>query len=169
MTALLLAVTFSGCSLFGAARLTEKEYKEQVTDLLAEYLFTISDAVNVLYKSPGEYDIDDFLDVLKDTKENVEEGLKTANGYLDQVKKLNPPKEMQDFHNDLLLAVEKAQSMKDKVLAVCDAKSEEKFKSALEKLNAAYEKVSMTFQMLGEDDNEWFLKEIFDKYGDDFI
>lgn len=158
MTAAVLAVTLTGCA---AARMSKAEYKKKAAELIDKYLCAalIDTQGELEYYNMSEYD----RDALEEIKSVMEKGFKKADEYLDQLEKLNPPEEMEDFHEDLLSCIEKARDTEEKTVAVCDAPSEEKFQSAREKANSAMEKIMKKAKNLVEDeDNDWLMEELED-------
>ena len=152
MAVILPLAMLSGCS---SPRLSKSEYKKQVINLVDKYLcaFMTEDAMEEIMDLSDELDSFD-RGILADMKEIVEDEFKNADKYLDQIAELNPPEEMEDFHEDLLEFVEKARDTEEKFLAPFDAKNEEKYWSASEKATSALKSLMKKLDKL-IDDEEW--------------
>lgn len=162
-TAAVLAATLTGCGL------SEEEYQKQITELAIDYLSAIEDA-NDIFADLDINDQDELFDELEDNKKDVEESIETAKECLEKIQEIKAPKEMQDFHEDLISALEKSQSAGEKLITVCKAEDMDELESAIEKMTSAAEKADKALVKLKDDDDyEWFTDEIEDEFGDDFF
>ena len=155
-------VMLSGCS----SPLTKPEYKKQVIKLVDEYLYYAlgsEEMAEAMEEQFGYMDLSDFdTDVLDDVKKVIERQFEKADNCLDQLEKLKPPESMEDFHDDLLSCIDKARTVEERMLAIYNAKNEEKFEAALEKARSATESLMNKIQRLVEDE-DWLVEGIMDE------
>ena len=161
MAVILPIVMLTGCS----APLSKSEYKKEVANLVEKYL-----SIAMIDEDTTE----EIMDILEDTEEfdrdaraEIKEIFETeyakADEYLDKLEKLNPPEEMEDFHNDLLSCIEKARDAEEKFVAAFDAKNLEKYQSAMEKAGSALTKLAEKIEKYSDDDDwEWLFEKLED-------
>lgn len=152
-------VMLTGCS----APLSKADYKKEVVKLVEEYLTTAlvdEDAAEEILDLAE--DMDEFdRKVLTKMKAVLEEEFAKADKCLDKLEKLKAPKEMEDFHEDLLGCIEKARDVEEKFLSAFDAKNEDKFESGMEKVSSAMEGLMKKIEKL-IDDEDWLIEELED-------
>lgn len=169
--AAVLAATLTGCSSSGGGqKLSEKEYKKQVVELFCDHCDAFQDATDVLndFSFDSVDDFDEYFDKAQELKKDLAKKLEKADECRDEIKGFVPPEDLEDFHEDLLSLLDKSQDMEDKILAIYDAKTEEKAMSAAEKVVSSTEKYMNALVEIGEEeDYEWFVEDVEDELGND--
>ena len=164
---MLPVVMLSGCS----KPLSKQEYRKQVIKLIDNYMCGIAGSEGlgeIMMEIDEEFDYEGFdKDTLSDAKKDVEREMNKIAAYLDDLEKLNPPKEMEDFHEDLLSFIEKARDVNEKLLAVFDAKTEAKFESAGEKTMKSLDSLFKKLEKLLKED--WLMDGLEDGEFMDYI
>lgn len=157
MALALFVTVFSGCA---SSPQSSSEYKKLTASLIDKYLTAAYGALeNANEKMGGEYD----EDAIGDAKKSLEKELKTADDYLNQIEKLNPPSSMRDFHEDLLSLVERVRAVEESTLEAFSAEDEDEFQKGMKKANSSMEKLMNKAQkFIGEEDNDWLMEKLQD-------